>query len=160
MKLNCTKHHMVMFWFDHWEVQACVTLTVNCTLRSCHFVTWAFMICSIGSSLLIINGSQNSFSDTSCGGRNIHLVRIQLGLHSKSWEVRLCGWSAVHGWAGVAGHLTESLSRICLLRFLLSSSSVFDRAQICRSYCTIWKHRSRHTTQSILSELRFLIDQG
>jgi len=97
-------------------------------------------------------GQHNLFSDMSFGGPIIHLVRIQFSVDSKIWELRPLWISAVHGWAGVASHLAESLSRISFLRFsLLSFHSSFDRARTCRSYLRIWKHWSKHTTQSISS---------
>jgi len=102
---------------------------------------------SLSELLSMEFGPHNLFSDTSFGGSNIHLVRIQLSLNSKIWELRPLWVSAVHGWAGVAGHLAESLSGISLLRLsLISFHSSFDRAQTCRSYFRIWKHWSKHTT--------------
>jgi len=92
-------------------------------------------------------GPHNLFSDTSFGSTNMHLVRIQLSLDSKIGELRPWWVSAVHGWAGVAGHLAESLSRISLLRFLLLSfHSSFDRTRTYRRYFRIWKHWFKHTT--------------
>ena len=92
-------------------------------------------------------GPRNPFSDTTFGGPNIHLVRIQLNLDSMIWELRPLWVSAVHGWAGVASHLAELLSRISLLRFsLLSFHSSVDRARTCWSDFRIWKHWSKHTT--------------
>jgi len=138
---------MVTIRFIRWGLQARLTLTVNCNLRSCLFITRAFKSRSLRTSLMMEIGSHNLFSDTSFGSPNIHLVRIELSLHSKHWELRPLWVSVVHGWAGVAGHLVESLSRICLLRFSLSSCSSFDRARWCRGYFRIWKQRSKHTTR-------------
>jgi hypothetical protein len=114
---------MLTIRFIRWAVQAHLTLTVNYNLRSCLFITRAFMSRSLWTSLMMENDSCNPFSDTSFGSPNIHLVRIKFSLHSKHWELRPLGVSVVHGWAGVAGHLVESLSRICLVRFSLSSCS-------------------------------------
>ena len=97
--------------------------------------------------LLMDFGPYNPFSDPSFGGPNIHLFRIQFSLDSKTWELRPLWVSAVHGWAGIAGHLAELLSRISLLRFsLLSFHSSFDRARTSSSYFRILKHWSKHTT--------------
>ena len=138
---------MVTIRFIRWGLQARLTLTVNCNLRSCLFITQAFKSRSLRTSLMMEISSHNLFSDTSFGGPKIHLVRIKLSLHSKHSELRPLWVSAVHGWAGVAGHLVESLSTICLLRFSLSSCSSFDRAWWCRSYFRIWKQRFKHTTR-------------
>ena len=126
--------------------QARLTLTVNCTRWSCHFLTWAFKIFSLQTSLLMEFGSNNPISDTRFGGPNIQLVRFELSLHSLHWELRPHWVSAVHGWAGVASHLAWSLNRICLSRFLLWSSSSFDLDWTCRSYFRNSKNRSKHTT--------------
>ena len=137
---------MVTIRFIRWELQARLTLTVNCNLRNCHFITGAFKCCSLWTSLMMEISSHNLFPDMGYGGPNIYLVRIELSLHSKDWELRPFWVSAVHGWAGVAGNLVESLGRICLLRFSLSSCSSFDRARWCRRYFRIWKQMSKCTT--------------
>ena len=51
--------------------QAHITLTVNCTLRSCLFLTWAFKNLSLWTSLMMEICSHNQFSDTIFGSRNI-----------------------------------------------------------------------------------------
>jgi len=74
------------------------------------------------------------------------LFRVEISRIPKHWKLRP-GWvSVVHGWAGVAGHLEESLYRICHLRFSLWSSTSFDRAQPSRSYFWISKQMSTHIT--------------
>jgi hypothetical protein len=100
-------------------------------------------------------GSPNPFSDMSYSGPNIQVSHNWVKLEFKHWELRPHWVSTVHGWAGVAGHLAESLNRICLSRYLLCSSSSFDRAWACRSYFRISKHRSKHTTSSISSSVRY-----
>jgi len=104
---------------------------------------------TVWTSHLMEISSHDLFSDTSFGGPNIHVVRINLSLHSKHWELSQLWVSVVHGWAGVAGHLADSLSRIYLLRVSLWSSSSFDRARNCKWYFMISKDRSKHTTWSI-----------
>jgi len=136
-----------MIRFIRWGLQAGLTLAVDCKLRSGHFFTRAFISGSLQLSLMIEMIRHIRFSDTCFGGPNIHLVRIELSLHSRHWELRPLWVSAVHGWAGVAGHHVASLSRICLLRFSLSSCSSFDRARWCRGYFRIWTQRSKHTTR-------------
>jgi hypothetical protein len=145
-ELRCTKVDIVMLGFNGWGWQAHLTLTVNCTVPSCLLIPQAFRI-SVGELCSMDISPHHLFSDTSFGSQNIHLVRIQLSLDSKIWELRSLWVSAVYVWVGVAGHLAESLSRISLLRFLLLSvHSSFDRARTCRIYCMIWKHWSKHTT--------------
>jgi hypothetical protein len=90
--------------------------------------------------LLMELGPHHQFFDTSFGCPNIHLVRIRFSLDPKIWELTPLGASAIHGWAGVAGHLAVSLSRLSVLRLsLLSIHSSFDKARTCRSYFRIWK---------------------
>jgi len=146
-ELRCTEDWIVTIWCIHWGLQGWLTLTDNCNLRSCRFFTRALMSCSLRTSLMMAIGSHTLFSERSFGAPNVHLVRIELCLHSKHWELRPLWVSVVHGWAGVAGHLVQSLSRICLLKFLLSSWSSFGRARWCRCYVRIWKERSKHTTR-------------
>jgi hypothetical protein len=138
---------MVTIRFIWWGLQVCLALTVNCNLRSCLFIARAFMCRSLQTSLMMEIVSHNLCLDTNFGGPNVHLVRIELSLCSKHWERRPLWVGLVHGWAGVAGHVEELLSRICLLRFSLSRCSSFDRARWCRSYFKIWKQRSKHTTR-------------
>jgi len=125
---------MVTTKFISQGLQAYLALTLNCNCRSCLFIHWAFKSLSLRASLMMETGSHNQFSHQSFGGPNIDLFRIELSLHSKHWEHRPLWVSVVHGWAGVAGHLVESLSRIRLLGFSLSSCSSFDRAWRCRRY--------------------------
>jgi hypothetical protein len=146
-ELRFTEDYMVPIRFIHWGLQAHITLTVNCNLRSRLFITRPFMSCSLQTLLMMTIGWHNLFSDSCFGGPNIQLVRIELSLHSKHWELRPLWVSVVHGGPGVAGHLVESQSRICLLRFSLSSCSLFDRARQCRSYFGIRKQRSKHTAR-------------
>jgi len=131
-KSRCTEDYMVMLGFNGCWLQAHLAQTVNCKLQSCQFLAGAFKILPHWTFLLIDFGSHNSFSNTSFGELNIQLVRIQFSLHSKYWKLRPPCVSAVHRWVAVAGHLAESQGRICLLRFLLLTSSSFDRAQTCR----------------------------
>jgi len=138
---------MVTIRFIRSGLQAHLTLTVNSNLRSSLFIIHAFKSRSLWTFVMMDIGSHNPFSDTSFGGPNLHLVRIELNLHSKHWELRPLWVSEVHGWAGVAGHLVESLSRICHVRLSLSSYSAFDRARWCRSNFKICKQRSKHTTR-------------
>jgi hypothetical protein len=137
---------MVTIRFIRWGLQVCGALTVICNLRSCLFISWVFISRSLQTSLMMEIGSHNLCSDTSFGGPNIHLVRIELSLCSKHWDVRPLWVSVVHGLARVSSHVVELLSRICLLRFSLWSCSSFDRARWCRSYFKIWKQRSKHST--------------
>jgi len=137
--LRCTKDEMGMLSFIGWRLQACLALTVNCKLQRYFVFTPAFKILTLRTPLVMEIGSHELISETSFGSPNIHLVKIELCLHSNHGELRLLWVSVVHGWVGVASHLVESLHRICLLRFSLSSSSSFDRAQCCRTYFWIWK---------------------
>jgi hypothetical protein len=146
-ELKCTEEYMVTRRFIRWGFQARLTMTVNCNLRRCLFVTRTFKSRFLRTSLKMEISFRNLFSDTSFGGPNIHLVRIELSQHSEHWELRPLWVSVVHGWVEVAGHLVESLSRICLLRFSPSSCCSFDRARWCKSYFRIWKQRSKHTTR-------------
>jgi len=130
-----------------WGLQPRLTVTVNCNLQSCLLFTESLKSRSLRTSLMMEIGSCNLFSDMSCHGPNIHLVRIGFSLHSKHWKLRHLWVSMVHGWAGVAGHLVESLSRICHVRFMHSSCSSLDRSWWCKSYFRIWKHRLKHTTR-------------
>ena len=150
-KLRCTKVYMVMLGFSGWGLQVRLTLTVNCTLQSCLFETWALQIVSLWTSLLMDIGWHNVISDMSSGGPNIQLVGIKLSLHSKHWELRPVWVSVVRGWAGDAGHRAESLNEICLLPFSLWSFRSFNRYWTCRSNFMISRNRSKHTTLSISS---------
>jgi len=91
------------------------TQTVICTRWGCLFLPGAFKIPALRTSLLMNMCSHNLFSDMSFAGLNIHLVTIQLCLHSNRWELKPLWVSEVHGWVGVGGHLAESLTRICFL---------------------------------------------
>jgi hypothetical protein len=145
-ELRCTKVEIVMIGFNGSGLQTRLTLTVNCTLRSCLIISRAFKILSL-RALSMDFGPYNLFLDTGVGGPHIQILRIQSSLDSKIWDLSPLRVSAVHGWAGVAGHLAESLSRISFLRFsLISFHSSFDRARTCRSYFRIWKHWSKHPT--------------
>jgi len=72
-KLRCTKVWIVMLVFNGGGLQARFTLRVNCTVRSCVFLTWAFNIRSLRTSLLMEIGSYNLLSDTSFSGPNIQV---------------------------------------------------------------------------------------
>jgi len=72
-KWRCTEVQMDMLEFSGWGLQAQITLTVNCTLRSSHFLRWALNIVSLQTSLLMEIGSHNLFSDTSFNGPNIQV---------------------------------------------------------------------------------------
>jgi len=126
---------------------------------SCLFFTLAFKSLSLRTSLMMKIASHSLFSDMGFGGPNIHLVGIKWSLHWRDRVLRPLWVSAVHGWAGVAGHFVESLSRISLLRFSISSCSSFDRARCSRSYFRIWNQRSKHTTQAISSSVMVIIGQ-
>jgi hypothetical protein len=128
-ELRCTEDWMVTIEFIHCRLHPRLTRTLDCNLRGCHCITRAFRSHSLRTAFMMRIGSHNLFPDTRYGGPNLHLVIIELGLHSKHWELNHLWVSVVYGWAGVASHLVESLSRICLLRFLLSSCSPFDRAR-------------------------------
>ena len=138
---------MVMIRFICCGLQAHLTRTVDCNLRSCLFITRVYKSRTLRTSLMMGIGSRNLVSDVSFVGPNIHFVRIELSLHSKLWELGRLWVSVVHGWAGVVGHLVKSLSRICPLRFPLSSCSTFDRARWWRNYYRIRMQRSKHTTR-------------
>jgi hypothetical protein len=129
-ELRYTADYMVMIRFIRSGLQARFTLKGNCNFRSCLFITRAFKSRSLRTSLIMEIGWHKLFSDMSFGGTNIHFVRIELCLHSKHWEVRPLWVSVVHGWAGVAGHLVESLSRICLLRFSLKILRLFCKSSM------------------------------
>jgi hypothetical protein len=135
------------------------TMTVSCTLRSFVLSMWAFKILSPWTLLLKKIGIHHLLSDTSFGGPNIELVRIEWSLHSNNWDLRYLWVSVGDWWVWVAGHHAESLNRICILQFWHWSSSSCDRAQTCRDYCTMSKVRSKHTTQSISSWVGFPIGQ-
>jgi len=145
-ELRCTEDWIFLLSLIAWGLYAHFTRTVNCTLWCCDFFTPAIMIHCMQTSLLMKISWYNLLLCTSFGGPSMHLVGIQWCLHSTHWELWPVWLSAVHGWAGVAGHLAGSLSRISLLRFLLSSSSSFDRAWTFRSYFRISKHRSKRTS--------------
>ena len=49
-ELRCTEVEMVILGFNGWGLQTCLTLTVNCTLRSCLLITLAFKIVSLIAS--------------------------------------------------------------------------------------------------------------
>jgi hypothetical protein len=112
-------------------------------------VFWSLELSRFSFSVLLSMdfSPHNLFSNMSFGCPNLHSVWIQFSLDSKIWELRPLWVSVVHGWAGVAGHLAESLSRISGLRFsLLSIHSSFDGAGTCSCYFGIWKHWSKHPT--------------
>jgi hypothetical protein len=138
-ELRCTEDRMVTIRFIRWGLEARPTLTANGNLWSYLLITRALMSRSLQTCFMMEISSHKQISDMSFGGPNIHEVRIELCLHSKHGEPRHLWVSVVYGWAGVAGHLVEFLSRICLLRFSLSSCSSCDRARWCRRYFRIWK---------------------
>jgi hypothetical protein len=142
-----TKDWMITIRFIHWGLQAGLPLTVNCKIRSCFWITGAFQSHFHWTSLMMEIGSHNLFSETSFGGPILHWVKINSGLHPKYWKLRPLWVCPEHEWAWIAGHLVESLSRICLLRFWLASCSSSDRPRWCRNYFWIWKQRSKYTTR-------------
>jgi len=124
---------MVMFGSNSWGSHAWLTLTVNCTPQLHCFITRAFKILFLGTSLLTTICSHILFSDMSIGGPNIHVVRIQLCVQWKHWELQPVGVSVVHGWVGVASHRAESLSRICLCDFRSQAPALFTEPALADS---------------------------
>ena len=72
-ELRCTDDYMVTIRFIRWGLQARLTLTVNCNLRSCLFITRAFKSRSLRTSLMMEIGSHNLFSDMSFSDPNIQV---------------------------------------------------------------------------------------
>jgi len=147
---------MVIPKFIGWELQAFLTLTVNCNLQSCLFFTQAVKILSLWTSFVMKIGPHTLFSDTNFGSPNIHLVKIESSLHSMHWEHMPLWVSAVHGCAGFAGHVVELLSRINGWRFSLWNCGTFDKAWCCRHSFRISMQRSKHNTLAILSQVRLI----
>jgi len=132
-ELGCMKVEVFLLCPDGFGLHSHNILTVYCTLWSYGFWTGVLKILSPRSAFLMEIGSRNPFAEMSIGGQFIHLIRIEFILPSMHWKLSVLSVSVIHEWAGVAGHLAESLSRICHLWFWLSSFSSFARAWTCRS---------------------------
>jgi hypothetical protein len=155
--MRCAQEYLVITRFFHSRLQAHCTMTVNCNLE---VVVSSLKLASVTLFELL------------SGWKSVHIIDLvirelvaQISIQSELMyafkqlrtEASLipCGiWVSMS-----CHHLAASMSRICLLRFLLSSCTSFDRARGCSSYFRIWKQMSKLTTYIISSSVRLIIGQ-